>query len=84
MASEDVGAIDNKPDLNADLRRLSQAPLSALTGWFELWNAYNMASHATLNLFGQTMNQAMADLTRATQNMQRQMHESGSSRGSAQ
>ena len=63
------------PDLSNDLRRLSQAPLSLLTGWFELWSGYVMASHATLNVVGQALTSAAEDLTRSMNDTRQRIHE---------
>jgi hypothetical protein len=65
----------NSPDLSQDLRRLSQAPLSLLTGWFELWSGYTMATHSTLNVVGQAMTSAAEDLTRSMDDMRRRVHQ---------
>lgn len=75
MTSQDVNfdkrTKDDDRHMSHDLRKLSQAPLSIMNGWVDLWQGYAQATHATYNLFGNMIGRATDDLTQTMTAMRR-------------
>lgn len=63
--------------IHNEMRRLSQAPLSILNGWIELWHGYTVATQAAVSLLSQTYGRAAEEMGERMHEVRRDLRDIG-------